>query len=74
LLNADHIVYRTVTFGQPYYDACGSTQDHANQLDAIAQEMKRDTGQNEVNIVGQRRIRCTCLLQIILLVMTLQTL
>lgn len=55
LLSVDHITYRTVTFGQPYYDACGSAQDHANQLNAIIQEMKRATGQNQVNIVDHSK-------------------
>jgi pimeloyl-ACP methyl ester carboxylesterase len=55
LLNASNITYKTVTFGPPFYDACGSAADHANQLNAIVQEMKEMTGENQVNIVSHSK-------------------
>jgi pimeloyl-ACP methyl ester carboxylesterase len=62
LLNADNITYTVVTFGPPLftfsmesYDACGSAADHAIQLNAIVQEMKRMTGKDQVNIVSHSK-------------------
>ena len=62
LLNADNITYTVVTFEPPLftfsmesYDACGSAPDHAIQLNAIVQEMKRMTGKEQVNIVSHSK-------------------
>jgi triacylglycerol esterase/lipase EstA (alpha/beta hydrolase family) len=55
LLNANNITYTIVTFGPPFYDECGSAADHANQLNAIVQEVKEITGKNQVNIVSHSK-------------------
>jgi pimeloyl-ACP methyl ester carboxylesterase len=66
LLNKDHIPYIEVNFGSflgpfygPYYDECGTAVDHANDLRAIIQntiqDMKKITGQNQVNIVAHSK-------------------
>ena len=55
LLNANNITYKTVTFGLRFYDECGSAADHANQLNAIVQEVKEMTGKNQVNIVSHSK-------------------
>jgi triacylglycerol lipase len=44
----------TVTFNNTD-DECGSAQEHAQELGKIIQEVKRQTGQDKVNIVGHSK-------------------
>ena len=50
-LNQDKIPFCIISFEQSS-DACGSSADHANELAQIVQNIKSETGQNQVNIVG----------------------
>jgi pimeloyl-ACP methyl ester carboxylesterase len=50
-LNQENIPFCIVSFQQSS-DACGSSVDHAQELDQIIKKVKNDTGQNQVNIVG----------------------
>lgn len=50
-LDQERIPFCVVTFVQSN-DACGLAIDHARELDQIVQNIKTETGQNQVNIVG----------------------
>jgi hypothetical protein len=50
-LDQESIPFCTVSFQQSN-DACGSSADHATELDQIIQNIKTTSGQNQVNIVG----------------------
>jgi pimeloyl-ACP methyl ester carboxylesterase len=50
-LNQDMIPFCIISFEQSP-DACGSSADHANELSQIIQNIKTETGQNQVNIIG----------------------
>jgi pimeloyl-ACP methyl ester carboxylesterase len=54
LLQSDGIQAFPVTFQQSS-DECGSAKDHAQELSQIVQDVKRMTGQNQVNIVGHSK-------------------
>lgn len=51
LLKADKIPFYTITFKESD-DSCGSAQDHATELAKIVEQVKKDTGKDQVNIVG----------------------
>ena len=50
-LNQNMIPFCIISFEQSP-DACGSSADHAKELAQIVQNIIRETGQNQVNIVG----------------------
>lgn len=50
-LNHDMIPYCIISFDQSP-DACGTSAAHAKELAQIVQNIKSETGQNQVNIVG----------------------
>jgi pimeloyl-ACP methyl ester carboxylesterase len=50
-LNQDMIPYCIISFKQSN-DACGSSLQHARELSQIVQNIKSESGQNQVNIVG----------------------
>jgi pimeloyl-ACP methyl ester carboxylesterase len=49
--NQENIPFCLVTFQQSH-DACGSSSDHARELDQIVKSVRNETGQKQVNIVG----------------------
>lgn len=51
LLKADKIPFYSITFKESD-DPCGSAQDHATELAKIVDQVKKDTGKGQVNIVG----------------------
>jgi len=51
LLNQENIPFCIISFEQSS-DACGSAKDHAKELAQIVQNIKSETGYNQVNIVG----------------------
>src|ERR671911_2378922 len=53
LVDNSHSVY-PITFKQSD-DKCGSAADHAKELSNIIGQIKKDTGQNKVNIVGHSK-------------------
>ena len=50
-LNQDMIPFCIISFEQSS-DACGSSAQHAKEISQIVQNIKSQTGQNQVNIVG----------------------
>ena len=54
LLKKDGIVVYPITFKQSD-DKCGSAAEHAKELSKIIGEIKDETGQNKVNIVGHSK-------------------
>ena len=50
-LNQENIPFCLVSFQQSS-DACGSSTDHAKELDQLVKQVQNETGQNQVNIVG----------------------
>ena len=50
-LNQDMIPFCIISFEQSS-DACGSSAQHAKEISEIVQNIKSQTGQNQVNIVG----------------------
>jgi poly(3-hydroxyalkanoate) synthetase len=54
LLKKDGIPAFPITFQQSD-DKCGSAADHANELSKKIGEIKSETGQNRVNIVGHSK-------------------
>jgi pimeloyl-ACP methyl ester carboxylesterase len=50
-LNQERIPFCIISFEQSN-DACGSSVDHARELAQIVQNIKSETGQDQVNIVG----------------------
>src|SRR5918993_5525673 len=54
LLKKDGISAYPITFKQSD-DKCGSAADHAKELSNIIGQIKKDTGQNKVNIVGHSK-------------------
>ena len=50
-LNQENIPFCLVSFQQSN-DACGSSADHAKELDQLVKQVQNETGQNQVNIVG----------------------
>lgn len=49
LLERDGIPYYTAVFED---GECGSSEDHANELGSIVEQVKQDTGSEKVNMVG----------------------
>ena len=49
--NKENIPFCIISFKQSN-DACGSAKDHAKELAQIVQNIKSETGHNQVNIVG----------------------
>ena len=54
LLKEDGIVAYSITFEQSD-DKCGSAAQHAKELSEIIRQIKDETGQNKVNIVGHSK-------------------
>ena len=54
LLKKDGIVVYPITFKQSD-DKCGSAAEHAKELSKIIGQIKEETGQNKVNIVGHSK-------------------
>src|SRR5215211_6280494 len=54
LLKKDGISAYPITFKQSD-DKCGSAADHAKELSNIIGQIKKETGQNKVNIVGHSK-------------------
>jgi uncharacterized alpha/beta hydrolase family protein len=54
LLKKDGIVAYPITFNKSD-DKCGSAADHAKELSHLIDQIKKQTGQNKVNIVGHSK-------------------
>jgi predicted alpha/beta hydrolase family esterase len=54
LLKKDGIPAYPITFKQ-FDDKCGSSAEHAKELSNIIAQIKKETGQNKVNIVGHSK-------------------
>ena len=54
LLKKDSIAVYPITFKQSD-DKCGSAAEHAKELSKIIGQIKEETGQNKVNIVGHSK-------------------
>lgn len=52
--NQENLPFCLVTFQQSN-DACGSSADHARELDLTVKRVQNETGQNQVNIVGYNK-------------------